>query len=131
MANFSETQKKNTWEKSQTVDKMDPAKYRKDVCGAWIVWESFGTETDFGWGIDHALPQSKGGTDHADNIRAMHWRNNRSKADDFPTYKIAVTAKEAKNVEVSETRTVSDSTLKALKALYPTNQILIGIETKA
>lgn len=129
MGNFTDEKIKTVWESSTAVDGYDGNKFRKDVCGAWIAWESYGKETALGWEIDHALPISKGGTDHAFNLRAMNWANNRSKADDFPTYKTAVTSNEEKNVSSEKQLTVSDSTLKQLKEIYPNNQFIKSLST--
>jgi hypothetical protein len=66
------------------------------------------------------------------NLRAMHWRNNRNKADDFPDYESVVTSGknasgEDTNVEKEEKRMVHESTLRILKDLYPTNPHLQGV----
>lgn len=124
MANFTDDKIKAVWEKAIPVENYDKSKYRKDVCGAWIAWESYGKESDLGWEVDHALPVAKGGTDHSDNLRAMNWQNNRSKADDFPKYNSAVTSDNDKNVKSEKSLTIGDDTLSNLKALYPNNQTL-------
>jgi len=130
MANFTDDKIKTVWQNAKTVDNFDPNKFRQDVCGAWMAWDNYGKETAIGWEVDHVLPVSKGGTDHTDNLRAMHWQNNRSKADDFPTYKSAVTAKEKENIASVNELTINSPTLKQLKQLYPNNNYLATVETK-
>ena len=130
MANFSDDKIKTVWQNAKTVDNYDPSKYRQDVCGAWIAWDSYGKEAKFGWEIDHALPVAKGGTDHTNNLRALHWQNNRSKADDFPSYKSALTADGEQNIESIKEFTVNETTLKQLKEIYPNNRYLTNVGTK-
>jgi hypothetical protein len=71
MANFSDDKIKAVWEKAQTIEGYDNTKYRKDTCGAWIVWADYGKKTIYGWEIDHCFPSSKGGTDHTDNLQPL------------------------------------------------------------
>ena len=54
--------RRKVWEKAQTVDGFNPDMYRKDPCGAWIVWDKYGVQDSiYGWQIDHIYPQSKVG----------------------------------------------------------------------
>jgi hypothetical protein len=131
MANFTDDKIKAVWQNAKTVENYDASKYRQDVCGAWMAWDSYGKETSFGWEVDHALPVAKDGTDHSDNLRAMNWQNNRSKADDFPDYKTAVTADGEKNVSSVKQLTINDATLKRLKELYPSNHYLKNVTIKS
>ncbi|MCX6291555.1 MAG: HNH endonuclease signature motif containing protein [Bacteroidetes bacterium] len=131
MANFTDDKIKAVWQNAKTVANYDANKFRQDVCGAWIGWDSYGKETSLGWEVDHILPVSKGGTDHTTNLRALNWQNNRSKADDFPSYKTAVTADGEKNVAKESQLTVNDTTLKQLKELYPNSQYLKNLTIKS
>lgn len=61
----------------------NPSFYRKDKFGSMIYWSSYGKITEMGWEVDHSKPQSKGGTNHLNNLQPMHWHNNRSKGDSY------------------------------------------------
>ena len=39
---FTKQQIEDTWLKGTIVPNFDPAKYRKDACGAWIVRDKYG-----------------------------------------------------------------------------------------
>jgi len=119
MGNFSETQIQRAWEKAQVVDNNDSNIWRKDPCNAWIKRSEYGNkESKYGWEIDHAYPSSLGGKDDDDNLRAMHHENNRSKADDYPSYSCAITSKNTENVPCTDRKTVNDSTQLKVKTLY-------------
>jgi len=65
------------WEKGVPVSSHDPAKWRKDVCGAWMYWGAYGDRNSvFGWEIDHIIPRSAGGLDDLANLRPLHYENN-------------------------------------------------------
>lgn len=119
MPNFTDDKIQAVWDKAKTVDGANKNEWRKDACEAWIYKEHYGKETDYGWEADHILPVAKGGTDHTDNLRAFHWKNNRSKADDFPVYFSAITSSENKNIENAEEKTINKETIAKLKLLYP------------
>ena len=98
---FTYQQKINAWEKGFIVDGLDPREYRKDIAGAWMSWNEYGntnSETGLGWEIDHRKPEAKGGTDDPSNLRAMQWKNNRSKSDNYPVWESSVTSEGARNI---------------------------------
>ncbi|MDR0832671.1 MAG: HNH endonuclease [Candidatus Symbiothrix sp.] len=88
------------------------------------LWGMYGEQEDYGWEIDHALPESKGGTDHTENLRAMHWENNQSKSDNFLSYDTAVSSDGNKNIVSVKNFKLGESMLQKLKRLYPTNKYL-------
>lgn len=119
--------KRAVWEKAQAVEGLNPDMYRKDPCGAWIVWDKYGVQDNiYGWQIDHIYPQAKleargfsaGQIDDLRNLRPMQHSNNASKGDDYPSYMCAVTAEGKKNKYFDGSLTVNEATRKILAALY-------------
>lgn len=107
------------WEKATKVDGYEPSQFRKDACGAWIIRNHYGLRTSmFGWEVDHVYPQSLGGDDNSQNLRAMHWENNKSKGDDYPSYKAVVQSDGNKNVHVDIQFTVNNELQQTLSQLY-------------
>lgn len=106
------------WEKAGTVEGFDPAMYRRDACGALIMRDKFGKVNPYGWEIDHIYPKSKGGDDHIDNLRPMHYMNNRSKRNDYPSYTSAVTFDGTKNISKTRNLTVNETTRQLIQQLY-------------
>ncbi len=108
---FTDDEIQRAWEKGLTegipIDQITI--WRKDVCGAWITRDEYGEESEFGWQVDHAYPESKGGDKSNDNLRAMHWENNNKKSDDFPEYTCAVTSNGDDNVETNKRLIVGDA----------------------
>ena len=101
--------------------------FRKDACGAWIVWDKFGVQDNlFGWKIDHVCPKSRlqqrgfsdEEIDDLRNLRSMQHQNNVSKADDYPSYTGVVTAEGHKNVYKEQNLTVNSILRKILSELY-------------
>ena len=78
---WNDTKLQKIWEKGAVDPEYDPAMYRKDACGAWMKRTLHGTHEKYGWEVDHIIPVSKGGTDALDNLRPLHWENNRKKQD--------------------------------------------------
>ncbi len=74
--------KDNVWDKGKPIRGKDPDQYRKDKYGNKMYKPSYGKDTKMGWEIDHSKPQSKGGTDHLNNLQPMNTRANRKKSDD-------------------------------------------------
>ena len=107
------------WEKAKQVDGFDPAIFRKDPCGAWMVFNKYGLRDNaYGWEIDHVYPVALGGDDDFRNLRAMHWRNNASKGDDYPSYIARVTSDGNKNRECYRSHTVNPSLRAFIKQKY-------------
>jgi hypothetical protein len=127
MANFTDSKKDEIWAKAQIVDGYDSNIYRQDPAGAWIKYDQYGQEGDYGWGIDHILPVAKDGTGDTRNLCAMHWKNNKSKANDFPEFNIAITSNGNKNEDVVGKRYWGEDIIKMLKELYPDNPHLKSI----
>ncbi len=121
MGNFSDSKIQTVWENAKTVENYNPNEWRKDANDAWINRGEYGVQTNFGWEIDHIFPQSKGGSDDTRNLRATHWKNNKSKGDHYPEYTYTVTSEENKNVEKEGNTYVNDDKRKELAEIYAVN----------
>lgn len=107
------------WSKALIVEGYDKDFFRKDVCGAWIARNQYGARNSiYGWEIDHVYPESLGGGNEIDNLRAMQWENNISKGDDFPSYRVKVQAEGSINVYKEKQYTVNNKLKSKLESLY-------------
>jgi hypothetical protein len=66
------------WTACSPVQGLLPTDYRIDAYGHIIRWQDYGSQGEYGWEIDHRIPNALGGSDHPSNLRALHWRQNRS-----------------------------------------------------
>ena len=125
---FLQKQRKLVWEKAGVLENENPNFWRIDPCGACINWYEFGKRSKYGWNIDHILPRAKGGTDVILNFCVMHWKNNQSKADDFPKFKVAVSFNGTENVKCIKEVQWGVHTLEMLKKnhTYQINEYLEG-----
>lgn len=99
LSGFSDKKILEVWQKAKIVEGYDSNKIRKDVYGAWIVFDDYGnTESDYGWEADHILPKSLGGGIELNNLRPVQWQNNRHKADNYPSYETCITSKDNANI---------------------------------
>ena len=79
------------WNKGKVDAQNDHSVWRKDECGAWIRFASYGNRSDqYGWEIDHITSKDHGGSDALSNLRPLQWQNNLSKS--AGRLKCAVTA---------------------------------------
>jgi hypothetical protein len=74
------------WSKGKPEPPHPLTVHRRDMCGAPIQRYSYGTETLYGWEIDHIKPVSQGGTDDLENLQPLQWVNNRNKSDNWPRW---------------------------------------------
>ena len=119
--------KQEAWRNAVVVTDYDENKFRKDACGAWIMWDKYNvTDSVFGWQIDHIYPQSKlkergfsqNAIDNPANIRAMQHQNNQSKGADYPDYIAVVTSQDNRNVLQRTSLTINAKKQAELKQLY-------------
>jgi len=116
---FSDEIKRIVWQKARTEPGYDKDLFRKDACGAWIMWNKYGIRDNvFGWEIDHIYPTNLGGDDTIDNLRALHCLNNASKGDDYPSYTSDVTSSGDTNIYLKRNLTVNASVRDKLKKIY-------------
>ena len=96
MSDFSDEQVNAVWLKGRTVDGLDASKYRLDDDGAMMIRGCYGEKGMYGWEIDHIFPKAKlkemgVNEDRWDiplNLRPLNAKNNASKGDDYPNYKV-------------------------------------------
>lgn len=74
------------WEKATIIKGCNPNFWRQDIAGAWIKRDEYGKKTTFGWEIDHLKPVSLNGAEALSNLQALHWENNETKSNDYPTF---------------------------------------------
>lgn len=102
MGNFSDSKIEKIWDLAIVVDEKYKDEWRQDFAGAWIHRSEYGTESEYGWEVDHKKPLAKGGTDDLSNLAPLHWLNNRTKGDDYPNFKTAVSSNGNKNVALDK-----------------------------
>ena len=96
---WTETTKKDVWNKGKIIPGYKPDIYRQDLAGAWIKWDDYGNiNSDYGWEIDHIYPESKGGSDDLSNLKPLQWANNRSKGDNYPLFTYSISSLANKNI---------------------------------
>lgn len=83
MSNFTDERLDQVWGKGQTIRGKDPDVYRKDIFGNVMYKHSYGKPSEMGWTVDHSKPQSKGGTDHLNNLQPMNTIANIKKNDKY------------------------------------------------
>jgi len=86
------------WEKSTKVKGYNPDMWRKDFAGAWMRRIDYGQHTMYGWTVNRLCPASQGGSTDIENLNAMHWKNELSKADNYPIFSSCVTAEGNGNI---------------------------------
>jgi 5-methylcytosine-specific restriction endonuclease McrA len=87
---FTQKEKDYVWNKANSVPGKDPKKYRQDICGNVIYYDSYGLESVMGWEIDHIHPLVRGGTYDKKNLQVLQWKQNNHKNDTYPyNYKTA------------------------------------------
>jgi 5-methylcytosine-specific restriction endonuclease McrA len=71
------------WEKGFPIAGYDSGTWRRDSLGNVIKYSAYGTQGEYGWEIDHIIPQAKGGSDALSNLQPLQWQANREKADNY------------------------------------------------
>lgn len=115
---FSDNIIKSVWLKARAVEGYDENLFRKDACGAWIMWDKYKKDHVFGWEIDHIFPRERGGTDILENLRPLQHQNNASKADDYPSYTAVVTSEGDENIYKEKNLTVNARKREVLEKIY-------------
>jgi len=102
MGNFSDSKIEKIWSLATIVNEKYKDEWRQDYAGAWIHRSEYGMESKYGWEVDHKKPIAKGGTDELSNLVPLHWLNNRTKGDDYPSFKTAVSSDGDKNIAMEK-----------------------------
>lgn len=100
MSDFTLHDIERVWDKAKVQTNVDGNVWRKDFAGAWIKKTEYGNvNSDYGWEIDHAKPSAKHGSNHLNNLQPLQWQNNRTKGDDYPSFKTSISSHLDKNIE--------------------------------
>lgn len=75
---WPEQKKIAAWTACDPIPGLPPGDWRRDAYGSTIRRADYGKQTEYGWEVDHAHPTALGGPDALHNVRALHWRSNRS-----------------------------------------------------
>lgn len=113
------------WRKAKVEPGFDENMFRKDACGAWIVWDKYGVQDNmYGWEIDHIWPEallklkgvSQDMIDDLANLRPLQHQNNAAKGDDYPSYTAVVTAEGNKNILKEQSLVVNEKVRTLLES---------------
>jgi hypothetical protein len=123
---YTDDELNQIWEKASVIDNFDSTIYRKDACGAWIMRDKYGTNSPFGWEVDHIYPEKKlrqhevpeDMINNIINLRPLNYFNNRSKGTDFPSYQASITSVDRKNVTGSFEQTISSELVQQVLEYY-------------
>ena len=69
----------SVWAKATKIRGEDPNEIRRDAAGDIIRFSQHGNDkSEYGWDIDHIVPQSLEVDHYIDNLQPLHYRTNRS-----------------------------------------------------
>jgi len=90
----------DVWKKAKNIQTKDGITWGKDYAGAWIRYDMYGDrDSEYGWEVDHRKPIAEKGTDNLSNLDPLHWENNVTKGDDYPSWTTSVTSEGSKNIK--------------------------------
>lgn len=97
---WTEKAKIAVWNKAPISKAYNSSEVRLDPCKALMHKSEYGNrESDYGWEIDHVVPEQLLAScgvpedliNNIDNLRPMHWNNNLKKSNAFPKYNANIT----------------------------------------
>lgn len=136
MAQFTDEQINEIWNKGLQDPKFNPNLVRKDACGAWMIRGRYNDrKSPFGWEVDHIYPESKLKDlkvpdeliDNVVNLRPLNWKNNVSKGSDYPHYQSKSKASILKdsngkdfdiNIDCEDEKEINDETQQQIEQLF-------------
>lgn len=136
MAQFTDEQINEVWEKGIIDSRFDSNSIRKDACGAWIIRNRYNDiNSPFGWEVDHIYPESKlkekdvpeNLVNNIINLRPLNWKNNVSKGADYPHYQSKLRAEKIKNsdgkefdvnIDCEDEKEINDEIQKQIEELF-------------
>lgn len=77
---YPKTDKKvDAWCACRPIPNSDRSVWRWDCNGSVIRFADYGDRSsEYGWELDHVVPNALGGASHGGNLRALHWKSNAS-----------------------------------------------------
>ena len=104
MGDWNKDTVQKVWEKATKVEGVDSNLWRKDIAGAWISRKYYNNDySEYGWEIDRIKPMTGRGTQYSSketvNLQPLQWQNEKSKADNYPSFSTAMTGEINVNVE--------------------------------
>ena len=90
------------WNRAKVVEGYDANQRRKDIAGAWIEWDQFETEDEYGWRVYPLIPLSKGGSIDWMSLIPLHWQNAQSRGENFPYYTTTISSKDDTNIRMEK-----------------------------
>lgn len=77
--------KLSVWSKGREIPNFDSRIWRWDTCGKVMKYSEHGnTSSEYGWEIDHIIPQARNGQTVIVNLQPLNWKINRQKGDTYP-----------------------------------------------
>lgn len=129
MKNFTEQELDRIFSKGTPIDDCNGNELRLDAVGAFIKRSSYGRDDEkYGWEVDHIVPEDllrkhkvpQKLIDNEINLRPLNWKNNVSKGDDYPKYRVAIEVDKymETNISVDIKTVIDDKTQEQLRNFY-------------